>query len=503
MKTWAAAIIVITPVMTTAGVRENVLQGTHYIESYASGYGYTEGVISSQENRPIVLERESPKEMMVYASSGARVWVESRLNLLSQPMGDHTGVVRFKCGGVFTPAMNIQPPAGSDIPDTGNLGDDSVNQGCFGVSWEYTYDSSYQGGVMRAKLINTNATGSASEERPYSRLNANVTLNGNSSQQVGFSDNWTEVPLNSGLNEMQMTASANTLLSLSDLFAQGSSIRVSSGNVALFWEIEEPKYAFNAEANSDQLNEAVVVVGDSGSVYQMDKRRKWVSGMLPVDINQTYRLSGKFKSVGNQPSFVYFGLESYDKDFNLIESITVNRRGSDATVASVQGNIISVKEPLSGWAEANSPAHKRSIGIYYDGDLSKRPDYYIPIDTSVIYSTDPEEGGYRYLATSQIHLNESLPGEVLSQIKPGTTVIKNHRISSTHIFVAGEAMPYDDWANYSRALQGISWENSHSAFRPETKYVKVYVAGNWIDGEGAILEFDDLELEKVITQLPQ
>ncbi|WP_444995394.1 hypothetical protein [Aliikangiella sp. IMCC44359] len=267
----------------------------------------------------------------------------------------------------------------------------------------------------------------------------------------------------------------------------------------LSWNIFSSRYSLTAQRNSDNLYDAQdnvidTVINDSSgtgnSVYSMDKRARWTSEYLPIDISNNYKLSGRFKAESDDGSFIYFGIESYDENYQLIDSMGSNRRGTDGVFELLSGNILMFKGAVEGWANNDSNPVKRGLGIYFDGNLSKRPDYIIPLTT---------EGAYQSVDSHSIRLLNELPEEVASQLVPGVTVFKNHQKSSSHIYIAGENIN-QEWTSFERNFSGISWQNSHSQFRPETKYVKIYVAGNWNHNDSnssKTLLFDDLILEKL------
>ena len=364
--------------------------------------------------------------------------------------------------------------------------------------WGYSFGAP-EGGQIRVSMAgDSSVTGEHAPLSALTKVNNNKIRHRNN-QFEGPSS--IQIPTQRGTNYINIRSGGGGSYGYTDF--------TKNASFSLDWSILAPAYRFNAESNSDQLVDArrpnvaadsMIVDVDGNGVYQMNGHERWVSKLLPVDTASAYVLSGEFRALTEGGSMVYFGLESYDGNRELIESYMVNRVGSANVVAYTDANHIVVETPLTGWAAADDAAHKRAVGIYLDGDTTKRPDYYVLYDKSALYSTEASAGGYHSISEQTIGLSEALPDDIVSQIQPGVTVVMNHRQSSSHIYIAGENIG-SELTRFERELQGERWRNNHATFRPETKFVKVYVAGNWILGQhDAILQFDDIELRKVDTE---
>ncbi|MCO7224896.1 hypothetical protein [Pleionea sp. CnH1-48] len=313
----------------------------------------------------------------------------------------------------------------------------------------------------------------STEASPSSLVCFNIDCHGNPEEPIEF----------------DVTPYETGTLTLSSQFYTSGIIPAQSavGQFVFVWDYYMDAYRFNADDKSDHLIDANTLLDNGNNHYHMVGAKKWTSGFLPVDIAKKYRLRGDFKSVDENESFIYFGFESYDENHELIRSIMVNRAGNDGVVSSFNATSIQTDNALQGWAPLHQSNLYRGIGIYPDGDTSKRPKHII----------DPTQGNhYQTLGNNQVDLAAALPAEVMNDIIPGVTVIKNHQASSAHIYIAGQHVG-NQWTHFEQDFEGALWYNNHHSFRPETKYVKVYVAGNWINSENAELLFDNLVLETI------
>jgi len=99
-------------------------------------------------------------------------------------------------------------------------------------------------------------------------------------------------------------------------------------------------------------------------IYEQTAHRHIQSSeFLPVDPSSRYQLSGSFRSVGTTGSRLYFGLATYDKDYNLIKSYQIRRSGSIGTVSEFFETEILASEPILDWAPIDAGAWARHVGF--------------------------------------------------------------------------------------------------------------------------------------------
>ena len=205
------------------------------------------------------------------------------------------------------------------------------------------------------------------------------------------------------------------------------------------------------------------------------------SGLMEIDPDKHYVLSGDFMSVGEEAGNLYLGLAPYEADGTLIKSEEAKRDGTPGTVQSISDTEIVVTEDVSDWRQAlDYYACHREIGFYLDGDTSHLPDYVIS-NYSDLYSYDPTEGAYSSTSGNTISLNDAIPDSIASQIVPGTTVVMNQTKGGTYIYAAAGSAnpPLDTWTTYtSDIITGTSF-NTNTQFWPETAYVNVVFLANY------------------------
>ncbi|MDE1465096.1 hypothetical protein [Spartinivicinus poritis] len=396
---------------------------------------------------------------------------EQTLDVTATYKGPYSGQASIKCGQSY-----------SKPSPTGHYGKLLCSS-----RWYYLFTSKTDGKVRLSMTADVEKQ-SAPEDawKVYYGYGLANVRNGSISHNNGkFVDNRSSVTgtVVPGMNNIEFKVGRNN--------SGGIATQQAKTHYTLHWSVEAASYRLDAERNSDTLVNADTIKVDGNTLYQMQGQQRWTSQLLPVDTALAYQLSGRFKSTGSQASKIYFGLESYDENYNRIDSQHVNRAGTDGLVEQMTDSVVYFKNPVTGWASSDTPAYKRSIGVYLDGNINKKPDYLIHSDES---SADPEKGGYKLVDDYSIHLNQALPEDMLAKVQPGVTVLKNHQKSSSHIYIASGEVP-QEWTTYTRQLQGTIWQNSHDHFRPGTRYVKIYVAGNW--GQGETMQFDDLVLKQV------
>lgn len=225
------------------------------------------------------------------------------------------------------------------------------------------------------------------------------------------------------------------------------------------------------------------------------------SDFIPVDTAKRYHLTGKFKSAGSGGlSKLYFGLSPYDANQDFISAYDVLRRGNEVVVSSVSDTAVDVEQPLSGWCEDATGAcfnwHHRSIGIYYDGDTTKLPDH-------VHFTVSTGPGAYSTAAdgATRITLNTSIPANIVANIVPGTTVIKNHYSGMSYLYSAATNLSLPTtWTEITEnRITGEGFGYDQDMFRIGTEFVRVLFLLNFSPTNTPDFEtlFDDVVFSEV------
>lgn len=261
------------------------------------------------------------------------------------------------------------------------------------------------------------------------------------------------------------------------------------------------RVVFNADepdaVYGDFLAEEIVAASDdpSNQVFRETghSATRQSSVLIPVDVDKTYRISGRFKSTGAADSKIFYGLTPFDENGTFITSEWVMRLGSEGIVQSVSDTAITTTEVLSSWNDASANPVHRIIGIYYDGDTDKQPDVLIE---------DRTHGGFTDVSGNSILLYEPLPTAVADQIVADVTVVRNHRMGAGHMYTVtnGNKLVPGEWTTFSHEeLTGEGMGGAYDIFRQDTAFVKLLLLANYAQSDSEVLEFDDLIFEEVVN----
>lgn len=257
--------------------------------------------------------------------------------------------------------------------------------------------------------------------------------------------------------------------------------------------VQDDGFLFDYEASSAEALEEIAVE----EVVEIDGQDVWsqagsqevvMTDYIPVDPAKIYSLEGKFKSQGTTDSQLDFGLLTYDADKVAIEAYQVARQGEAEVVTSVTGMTLVTQDTLTGWAEITEEATQRYVGIYYDGDTDKLPDYVVT-------------EAYTEISGDTLTLATALPAEVEENIDVGTTVILNHYgTADSPLFVTAHNVTVPaEWTYYEDTITGESLGNNFNTFRPETEYVRIYLGLNMDQDDNAELVFDNIVFQEVAS----
>ena len=218
---------------------------------------------------------------------------------------------------------------------------------------------------------------------------------------------------------------------------------------------------------------------------------------FPIYENTIVELSGQFRSVGQKPSRIYFGLHCFDEKGKDIFSETIYRTKESLLITSKNTDMqsFSLDKKPETWNNSvhESDNYKKLIGIYYDGNINKHPDYLIL-----------NSPAYKNYDSNNIILNAPIPQEIYDKIKPFTTRVMNHYSSSAYDYSAAcYAEVNNQWTEFKAIYNGFSegYGDINGKFRPGTKEISPLILANYQQDENAVLEIKNIEL--IVKEKPK
>lgn len=239
--------------------------------------------------------------------------------------------------------------------------------------------------------------------------------------------------------------SENLLQDLSFKFQKGTPASMVSGSLVPATDVEP------TDEDSVLLEGFVVMT----SVQQ-----------IPVDPENTYELSGWFKSTGSKPSKLFFGLRPLDENkIDIWPSQISWVAGSDtelAADASVGDTLVKIKNGIKWGSGANL-----YVAFHTDpsGALEDLPNRNLALIGSV------QQAGEVW---------EVKLAEPLKENYPAGTPVRQHAPFGMQIYCGanGGEVPFE-WTFYRCTIRGEAKGNVNNAFWPKTRFVSILVAGNY------------------------
>ena len=209
-----------------------------------------------------------------------------------------------------------------------------------------------------------------------------------------------------------------------------------------------------------------------------------------VDEDTTIELKGLFRSAGNQKSKMYFGLHCYKEDGTDIVAQYVYRKDESLLITSksTDGKSFTLEKKPETWNNSNdsySEKNYKVIGIYFDGNINRLPDYLI------------NTPAYDKYIDNNIVLNKEIPKEINDKIIPFKTRVMNHYDSSTYDYSAACYVEVPEkWTKYKAVYNGFSkgYGDIIGKFRLGTKKVSPLILPNYQQNNDAILEIRNVEI---------
>ncbi len=209
---------------------------------------------------------------------------------------------------------------------------------------------------------------------------------------------------------------------------------------------------------------------------------------IPVDTSETYRLSGWAHSgdgagglyvTGNAQ---YLGWDSYDIDFNRIESKHVQLVSGSAQTTLAQdldpGDTVIYLNDATGWHDGSTGYKRNFIWYgYQDSTGHTYPDYTYSRNVHDDYSGVWDQSGINF-TNDTITLKNPWPSS-LGTVTAGTAV-GNSRYGATYNYhpLGYDPVPDGDWQEYSGTITGES-ASSATKFRTGTAYIKPILMTNY------------------------
>ena len=168
-----------------------------------------------------------------------------------------------------------------------------------------------------------------------------------------------------------------------------------------------------------------------------------------VDEDTTIELKGEFRTSGKQKSIIYFGLHCFKEDGTEILDTDVNRTKESLLITSKSsdGKSFSLEKQPETQNKSNDSYSQqvyKGIGIYFNGDINRLPDYFI------------NSPAYDKYFDNNIILNKEIPKEINDKIIPFKTKVMNHYHSGTYDYSAACNVSVPEyWTEYRDIEQNI------------------------------------------------
>ncbi len=195
-----------------------------------------------------------------------------------------------------------------------------------------------------------------------------------------------------------------------------------------------------------------------------------------IDPNKRYTLTGWFKSVGKEPSNLYFGFMCFDADKKLIASEQVGVVGGTETVlyedCKKEDTLVKVAHAFK-WKE--NPRACIAFAVDDSGRYQDLPNR--NLSGFGIIKLEEKDGYW------EVRLNEPC-----GRAYPAGTKVREHAAGPAYLYcaAAAQAVP-TEWTQYSGSVMGLSEAGAGNArWWPGTKYAKLVLLLNYEQNEDCI-----------------
>lgn len=204
-----------------------------------------------------------------------------------------------------------------------------------------------------------------------------------------------------------------------------------------------------------------------------------------VDPAKRYTLSGWFKSVGKEPSNIYFGFMCFDADKKLIAPENVGVVGATETTlyedCKKEDTLIKVVHAFR-WKE--NPQACIAFDVDDSGKYKDLPNR--NLSGFGILKLEEKDGYW------EVRLNEPC-----RQAYPAGTKVREHSTGPAYLYcaAAAQAVPAE-WTQYSGSVMGLSEAGAGNArWWQGTKYIKFIVLLNYGQNEEDIVLVGGLDIK--------
>jgi hypothetical protein len=213
------------------------------------------------------------------------------------------------------------------------------------------------------------------------------------------------------------------------------------------------------------------------------------AGFIPVDTAKTYMLTGWFKSTGEQPSNIYFGLVPFSAKKRQIAPVFVNIiKGTETTLAEACTKESKLLKIADGAKWKIGPF----ASIAFEADDSGE---YKDLPNRNVTGYGIEKVEQNADGVWEVHLKKPCGKDY-----PAGTKIREHRSGGTYIYTGGRGKVPGEWKEFTGAIGGESpFGVSADKFWKGTRYVRILILANHNQKKDATLLIDDIKLVEVPT----
>ena len=142
-------------------------------------------------------------------------------------------------------------------------------------------------------------------------------------------------------------------------------------------------------------------------------------------------------------------------------------------------------ETWNNSTETDDENYYKLIGIYFDGNIDRLPDYLI------------KSPAYKTYENNNIILNKEIPQEIYDKIVPFKTRVMNHYCSMTYDYSAAcNDCVGEQWTEFKAVYNGFSngYGDIKGNYRLGTKQISPFILANYHQNNDAVLEIRNVEL---------
>lgn len=281
-----------------------------------------------------------------------------------------------------------------------------------------------------------------------------------------------------------------------------------NGDIALQWPVENQAtltnqaYSYPAESLTTGLEESYNMrmrssLISSEEIYEMKGPGRFISLCLVlVQEDSTFEISGKFRSTGSIPSLIFIGFLCYNEEKQLIPSHSCRYIEKTETrlvrACSSTDKVIFVKD-ANNWK--SNPDCCIAFNIDDSGQYEDIPNF----ETSPFGIEKIIDSGQFW----EIHLSKEVGKNYSSNTKirehisvGGYLHLREHISVEEFLYYGGRigAIVPNTWTKYTSTIGTCGYHG----FYPKTKYMKIFMLGNYGQNSASVLDFKDIEVRQIL-----